>query len=88
MVEWLLDTNKAIGCSPNPRITCNFGGKTDPDCGGTRDPDMNLGSSLVWMSALPQAAVQATQISMAPGHVSPLDTNLAVDLGHPCGLRW
>lgn len=86
MVEWLLDTNKAIGFSPNPTFTCNFGGKTDPNCGGTMDPVMNLGSSLVLMSALPQVAVQATQISMAPGHVSPLDTNLALDIRHPCGL--
>ena len=77
-------------CDPNPGLSMTFGGNidlelfnTDSGCGKTTDPDMILSSSRVWMSPLPQVAVQASQIStatvvvvvqlsdtnMVPGHV-------------------
>ncbi|KAH0521176.1 C-type lectin domain family 4 member A [Microtus ochrogaster] len=44
------------------------------------DPDMVLGGTWVWMSPLPQVAVQVTQIFKAPAAAWPLDNNMALDL--------
>lgn len=73
VAAWPTDTTKASGCGPNPGLLCDlwwrYGTQTStqtPTVVKPWAPDMVLSNIWVWVSPLPQVAMQASQFGPGP----------------------